>query len=72
MNWYLAIDQYGEKYTLNTKFPRKALLEQLNATHADKIYVDDKDGNAKHIGYIISGLWLRLYNVSEWTGKTEQ
>ena len=50
---YMGIDQYGTTYKLN-KYPRKELLEQLYATGASKMYVD-----IKHIGYIITGLWIR-------------
>ena len=60
---YMAIDQYGHTYH-NLKHPRKDLCERLGRTHVDKMYIDDKDGNTYHIGYIIGGLWLRLYEVS--------
>ena len=59
---YMAIDQYGETYHGLT-YPRKDLLERLCRTHADKMYTDMKDGSTKHIGYIIAGLWLRVYEV---------
>lgn len=54
---YLGIDQYGNKYVLNTKHPRKELLERLNASKAEKMYID----NGKFIGYVIKGLWIALY-----------
>lgn len=63
---YLAIDQYGQHFNIK-KSPRKELLEQLGATHAEKMYVDTKNGEAKHIGYIINGLWLTVYTVSDWS-----
>lgn len=66
---YLAIDQFGNKYILTTKYPRKELLNIFYRTHADKMYVDTKEGKTKHVGYIIDGYWLTLYNVSEWEGK---
>lgn len=62
---FLAIDQYGQHYTIK-KHPRKELLEHFGATHADKMYCDTKDGKTKHVGYIISGLWLEVYSVNEW------
>jgi len=30
------------------------------------MYVDTKDGTAKHIGYVIAGLWLTVYEVKRW------
>lgn len=65
----MGIDQYGQHYDSLGQYPRKALLEQLHCKHADKMYVDTKSGETKHIGYIISGLWIRIFNVSEWLGK---
>ena len=63
---YLAIDQYGQTYQIGNNPPRKYLLEHFGGKHADKMYVDTKDGTAKHIGYIIKGLWLRIYKVCDW------
>ena len=53
---YIGIDQYGDKYYIK-KHPRKELLEQLNATKADKMYIGDGD----HIGYVIKGFWITVY-----------
>jgi hypothetical protein len=30
------------------------------------MYCDYKDGSTKHVGYIIAGLWIDLYNVTPW------
>ena len=62
----MAIDQYGQHYNDLGKHPRKGLLEKLGYKSAVKMYIDKKDGSVKHIGYIIGGLWLTLYNVSSW------
>ena len=62
---FLAVDQYNQKHLLKTKFPRKELLEIFGATSARKIYQDDKNGRSYHIGYLIQGMWLTLYKVSE-------
>ena len=62
---FLAVDQYNQKHLLKTKFPRKELLEIFGATSASKIYQDDKSGQSYHIGYLIQGMWLTLYKVSE-------
>jgi hypothetical protein len=65
----MAIDQYGQTYHGIGPHPRKRLLEILGAKHADKMYVDGKDGKAIHIGYIIRGLWLTIYKVEPWNGN---
>jgi hypothetical protein len=62
----MGIDQYGNTYHGLGEYPRKTLLERLGRSHADKMYVDKKDGSTVHIGYIIAGLWIRLYSVQEW------
>ena len=49
---YMAIDQYGHK----------DLMNRLYCKHAEKMYVDTDEGT-KHIGYVIAGLWLTLYEV---------
>lgn len=60
---YMAIDQYGHTYHDLGKHPRKALLERLGSSKAHKMYVDTKDGQTVHVGYVIGGLWLTLYKV---------
>jgi CO dehydrogenase nickel-insertion accessory protein CooC1 len=60
----VAIDQYGQHVYLPGKHPRKELLAALNAKHADKVYVDTRDG-LKHIGYVVRGRWFGLY--TEWS-----
>lgn len=62
MTQYMAIDQYGQAYH-GLVHPRKDLLEILGYRHAKKMYVDLKRGGYAHIGYVIGGLWLRLYKV---------
>ncbi len=58
---YMAIDQYGHTYHGLTH-PRRDLMNRLCCKHAEKMYVDTDEG-AKHIGYVIAGLWLTLYEV---------
>ena len=62
---FMAIDQYGNTHH-GLEHPRKDLLERLGRKHAEKMYVDTKDGTAKHIGYVIAGLWLTVYEVKRW------
>lgn len=59
---YMAIDQYGQTFHSLTH-PRKDLCAKLGNSHASAMYVDDKDGNARRIGYVIGGLWLSVYEV---------
>ncbi|MBE3114881.1 MAG: hypothetical protein IMZ59_05100 [Actinobacteria bacterium] len=65
----MGIDQYGQHYKLKTDHPRKELQEILGRKHTDKMYVDTKTGDTKHIGYIINGLWITLYEIHEWSKK---
>lgn len=62
MEQYMAIDQYGQTYHALGAHPRKALLSQLGRRRAKRMYVDTSDG-VKHIGWIIAGLWLSVYEV---------
>ena len=62
---YLGIDQYGNHYNIN-KFPRKELLNQLGRTKARKMFVDNKQGEGIHSGYVIGEHWISLYTVSTW------
>jgi hypothetical protein len=59
MKDYMAIDQYGYTYH-GLEHPRKDLMHILDRKHADKMYIDD----GIHIGYIIAGLWLTVYQVN--------
>jgi hypothetical protein len=59
---YMAIDQYGQTYH-GLEHPRKDLLSKLGRQHASKMFVDGKDGKTYMIGYVIGGLWLRVFEV---------
>lgn len=59
---FMAIDQYGHHYD-GLKDPRKDLLNRLGKKHVEKMYRDDKDGKSYHVGYIVGGLWLSVYEV---------
>ena len=63
----MAIDQYGQTFHGLTN-PRKDLCDRLGKAHAEKMYVETKDGKSRHVGYVIGGLWLRLYEVRPWYG----
>lgn len=62
MKKYMAINQYGDTYHGLTH-PRKDLCEKLGRSHAEKIYIDGKDGKSYHVGYLIAGEWLEVYEV---------
>ncbi|MFA5382418.1 MAG: hypothetical protein WC356_04575 [Candidatus Micrarchaeia archaeon] len=74
---YIGIDQYGTSYR-GLKYPRKDLLDKLGRKHADKMWADvlhngvyeKNEPKRHHIGYIIAGLWIRVYTVYDW-GKYE-
>jgi len=59
----IAIDQYGQFHEIEGKYPRKELMDLFGVKSAQKIYGDNKEGNADHRGYVISGLWLILYKL---------
>jgi hypothetical protein len=69
MKTYLAIDQYGHDLLLESKHPRKELLEYHSTSHAAKIYIDTKEGTSRHIGYVVSGYWYTLYKLTLFNGK---
>ncbi len=62
----MAIDQYGQTCHDLGSHPRKALMKRLGRAGARKMYVDLTAGGSAHVGYIIAGLWLKLYIVGEW------
>lgn len=64
---FMAIDQYGTTYHNLGPYPRKALLERFYRKSAHKMYIEP-DG--AHIGYVIAGHWLTLYEVRPYRGKT--
>ncbi len=46
------------------KHPRKELLEYFGRKHADKVYLDSKDGGAEHVGYVVAGEWFQVYKLT--------
>ena len=67
---YMAVGNYGTTLQLTDakKHPRGQLLKKLGASHAAKMYTDTKDGETKHIGYIIGGEWFTVFEVHAWEG----
>jgi len=62
---YIGIDNYGNHYKIN-KYPRKELLECLGYKYASKMFIDTKDKEVKHIGYVIGDHWITVYELHEW------
>ena len=60
--WYMARDQYGQTYHGLKGAPRKALLDLFERKSARRMFIDTSAG-AKHVGWIIAGLWLNVYEV---------
>ncbi|MGA1047348.1 MAG: hypothetical protein ACO3UU_05020 [Minisyncoccia bacterium] len=62
-NFIMGIDQYGDTYHDLSKYPRKKLQDIFDTKKIEKMYIDNDEGQAIHIGYIIKGYWIRLYKV---------
>lgn len=60
---FMAVDQYGNTEHGLTR-PRKDLMARAGVQHADKMYVDGKDGKAYHTGYIVAGCWYTVCEVT--------
>ena len=60
---YMACDQYGNWFHNLGQHPRKALLAILGKAKASKMFQDTKDGKTMHVGYVIGGHWLTLFEV---------
>jgi len=48
-------------------YPRKYLMDRYGTKHAEKVYVDTRDGKSNHVGYIVRGEWWQLYTVTPWS-----
>jgi hypothetical protein len=63
---FMARSPYGETIHLREpRFPRQQLLAKLGRQHCQKMFVDTKTGEVKHVGYVIGGQWWTLYEVRE-------
>jgi hypothetical protein len=38
-------------------------MDRLGKKHADKMYVDGAGNQPRHIGYVIGGRWITVYQV---------
>ena len=64
---YMGVDQYGQYYH-GLQHPRKDLLDRLGRKHADKMYRETQDGESRHVGYVIAGCWIDVFEVIPWKG----
>jgi hypothetical protein len=64
VNRYIGIDQHGQTFR-NLRHPRKDLCNLLGRKHIQKMYVDAPNGEARHIGYVVSGLWITVYALTQ-------
>jgi hypothetical protein len=55
------IDQYGSAHYTKTLTELRARI----GGRLSKMYIDDKNGEALHIGYVIGALWLTEYTRKE-------
>ena len=69
---HMAIDQYGHTHHNLGEHPRAALLDRLSRSHADKMYIDTAGGDIVHVGWVIGGLWLTVYEVRPMERKAAQ
>ena len=60
---HMAKDQWDNTFHDLGANPRAELLRRLDRKHASKMYVDTKSGAVQHIGWIIAGHWLTVYEV---------
>lgn len=71
---YLAIDQYGDK-TILADVKRKTIKEKFYAGRIQKMYRDAKEGQARHVGYVLgqghgnTPLWIELFRLEPLTPK---
>lgn len=61
----MGLDQYGETYHDLGPTPRATLLKRLGRHNAERMYRDGADGSY-HVGYIIAGRWIEIFDVKPW------
>jgi len=61
---YMGVDQYGQTYHGLTH-PRKDLIDKIGGGAVSKMYRNTENG-AEHIGYVIGGLWIEIFEVKPW------
>ena len=59
---FIAVNQYGDKVFIENH-PRKELMERSGVKHADKMYRNNPDGSARHVGYVVAGNWWEVLKV---------
>ena len=60
-----AIDQFGTLHWFRTNNPRRALLEKVGRSRAEKMYQDGPDGKPRHTGYVVGAHWFSVFRCEE-------
>lgn len=65
---YMAVGSRGTTHhlTSTSRHPRGQLLQKCFMKHCDRMFSEDENGKAKHVGYVIGGEWFRIYEVHTW------
>jgi len=62
----IAIGHLGTRHFLRGKHPRQELLDECDRKHAERIFVNRRDGTIEHVGYVVGGEWFSLYRLADW------
>lgn len=57
----MYIDQYGYKYFASTIKELKKEVSPYGNPSVSKMYIDGKDGNTYHTGYVVGTHWCTAY-----------
>jgi hypothetical protein len=67
---WVFMDQNAGIMTLTGKSPRQCLMDYYGTKIIGLMFEDDVDGKSHHCGYIVRGLWYRVYDTAQWEGTT--
>jgi hypothetical protein len=60
----LYLDQWGNRFWASTLKDLRKQIE-MGGSRVAKMYVDKKDGDVAHVGYVIGQHWLTAYQRVE-------
>lgn len=72
MTDYMAVDQFGQTFHALGKYPRKALMDRLGYSRAERIYADNSEGKSLHVGWKVGPHWCNVYIVTPMAKETSQ
>ncbi len=58
---FVLADQYGQVVLRKAVSPRRAVIEETGCAHPEKMYIDEADGESRHVGYVAKGRWIGTY-----------